>query len=219
MNVELLKQFIDYSLITEEEVDTYHLTRHFMYKSLKDVLVNYDDCGKRCLSISKSIRLLNVLGLNRCEAVKSVYPQDNMLDLSKYQGFDFCVSDQVLEHVEGDPFTAFQSSVNVLKPGGIVCHTTCFLNEIHHESSMNLEPELAKDYWRFSTKALELLATKSNCNVILCQSWGNKTARFLIDNGYRHAKIPNNPNHPMYKIAMENDLRYPIHTWVVAQKI
>jgi SAM-dependent methyltransferase len=217
MNINLLKQFIDYTLTTNID-NTYHLTRYYMYNSLKDTLIDYDATDKKCLSISHSNKLCNILGLNKCTIIESNYPQDNILNLKHYENFDFCISDQVLEHVEGDPFVAFQSSVDVLKPGGIVCHTTCFLNEIHDQASMTLEPEKSKDYWRFSIKALELLAIQSDCNILCSHSWGNKDARFLIDNGYRFAKIPDDINHPMNKIAMDNDLRFPIHTWIVAQK-
>jgi 2-polyprenyl-3-methyl-5-hydroxy-6-metoxy-1,4-benzoquinol methylase len=41
------------------------------------------------------------------------------------------VSDQVLEHVVGDPQTAIDETLRVLRPGGIVIHTTCFMNPIH----------------------------------------------------------------------------------------
>ena len=38
---------------------------------------------------------------------------------------------QVLEHIGGDPFTAVDETFRVLKEGGIVLHTTCFISPIH----------------------------------------------------------------------------------------
>ena len=38
--------------------------------------------------------------------------------------FDFVVSDQVLEHVEGDPYVAVAETLRVLKPWRHAIHTT-----------------------------------------------------------------------------------------------
>jgi ubiquinone/menaquinone biosynthesis C-methylase UbiE len=60
-------------------------------------------------------------------------PEFDFLDLHTFgdNTFDAVASDQVLEHVEGDPFVAIAESVRVVKAGGFVVHTTCFLNSLH----------------------------------------------------------------------------------------
>lgn len=55
--------------------------------------------------------------------------------------FDFCISDQVLENIEGNPFKAFSETARVVKKGGRVCHITCFINGIHGAPN---------DFWRYT---------------------------------------------------------------------
>ena len=45
--------------------------------------------------------------------------------------FDYVLSDQVLEHVEGNPQQAIDEGYRVLRPDGVAVHTTCFINPVH----------------------------------------------------------------------------------------
>ena len=128
----------------------HRLTRFSMYRALSNVLAAHDGLSKSCLAISGSNRLSLVLGLKAARIVEAGYPEHTMLSLGFPDGaLDFCVSDQVLEHVEGDPFDAVRESFRVVRPGGFVVHTTCLLNPIHREPG---------DFWRFTPDALALSA-------------------------------------------------------------
>ena len=124
------------------------------------------------------------------------------------EAFDFVLSDQVLEHVAGNPQQAIDESLRVLRPGGIAVHTTCFINPIH---------DAPGDYWRFTPNALRLLSSKFS-KIIACDGWGNFEAWFIIRNGLRFDGVPHAKWHPLHHIAMKNDPLWPIVTWVVAQK-
>lgn len=188
----------------------YHITRHAMYTALKNKLAAHDHAQKRCLSISGSNGLGQTLGLKASAYVAADYPDHDMSNLGFGDGeFDFCISDQVLEHVEGDPFAAVQESARVVKPGGFICHTTCFINEIHG---------VPKDFWRFTPDSLALLCGAADCEIITCDGWGNREAWALIDLGFRFTKIPNDPANPIHKLAIRNEPLWPIVVWVLAQK-
>ena len=107
-----------------------HITRYTMYKKLSELPVRIPNGGK-ILSVSQSSNLCSVIGINPTELVEADYPEHNILCLnfaSDY--FDFVLSDQVLEHVEGNPEQAIDECFRVLRPGGIAVHTTCFVNPI-----------------------------------------------------------------------------------------
>ena len=68
------------------------------------------------------------LGFADEQITDAAYPEHTMFDLPFEDGqFDAVVSDQVLEHLEGDPGDAIDETFRVLKPGGIALHTTCFI--------------------------------------------------------------------------------------------
>lgn len=205
---ETVKSLIEYSLKKATEKSD-HITRLAMYKHLTNKLAGFDSEEKKCLAISHSAGLGRLLGLKSIKYDSANYPEVNIMDLSLFQGYDFCVSDQVFEHIEGNPFLAFQETVNVLKPGGIVCHTTCFINHIHG---------VPKDFWRFTPDALALLSSASGCETLDCGGWGNREAWALIDLGFRFAKLPADEDHPLHKLAMKNERDWPIVTWIIAQK-
>jgi SAM-dependent methyltransferase len=188
-----------------------HVTRYAMYRALKDVFGQWDSPSKQVLAISKSrIFGVDVLGLKKSRYVEADYPEFNILHLPfDEDAFDFCISDQVLEHIEGDPFAAFKETVRVLKPGGYLCHTTCFVNGVH---------AAPKDFWRFTPAALELLAVSAGCKTIQCAGWGNAEAWSLISLGHRFDRIPDNPEHPLHLVATRSDPLWPIVVWIVAQK-
>ena len=186
-------------------------TRFAMYRALADRLAARDGLRTRCLSISGSSRLAHVLGLKAARIVDAAYPEHTMLKLGFHDAsFDVCVSDQVLEHVEGDPFDAVKESFRVVKPGGFVVHTTCVLNPIHKEPG---------DLWRFTPEALSLLCRTTGGEVTEAGSWGNREALILTQLGIRSHNVPVDPGHPFHRIAIANDPAWPIHTWVVARKL
>lgn len=188
-----------------------HLTRYFMYQHIAEsltALINRPS-EKRVLSISHFVRLCQLLGMTQPEITEANYPEVNMLDLPfKDSLFDYVVSDQVLEHIEGDPQKAMDESWRVLKPGGIAIHTTCFMNEIHGAPS---------DFWRFTPNGLRLLCARFSKVLDAC-GWGNSCAAFLMWLGLRNLLIPRATWHPLSRIATMNNDRIPIVTWIIAQK-
>ncbi len=206
---EFLRAIIAESFKTSQP-GKWNITRHFMYSRLLGMLQNYDNQGKKCLSISHSAFLARLLGLKSAHVTEADYPEHNMLNL-RYpsDAFDFCVSDQVLEHIEGNPYTAFEESVRVTKKGGFIAHTTCFMNEIH---------DTPRDFWRFTPDALCLMAEHCGTTVLENGGWGNKDVWTFMELGFRTTRVPLDPSHPICQMAMKNDDTIPIVTWVIAQK-
>jgi SAM-dependent methyltransferase len=202
------------SLLTFAYADSaakrWHITRFCMYRTLSGRLTASDGADKSVLCISGSQGLARILGLKQAVPRTTAYPEVNLLDLPYPDGsFDFVVSDQVLEHVEGDPFRAVAESIRVLRPGGQAAHTTCFVNEVHGAPS---------DFWRFTPQALKLLVTAAGGEVTLAGGWGSRAALKVIDLGFRMTPIPDNPANPVYQIAMRNEPNFPIVTWVILRK-
>jgi len=186
-----------------------HITRYFMYDHLRRVGESFPSKKGDVLSISHSKKLCVILGIKPTSLVEANYPYHNFLSLRfPDESFDFVLSDQVLEHVKGDPQQAIEESWRVLRPGGIAVHTTCFINPIHAWPS---------DYWRFTPEALRLLGRKFS-RILDCDGWGNFEAWFLIREGLRFDGIPHAKWHPLHRIAIRNDPKWPIVTWIVAQK-
>ncbi|MGH1447871.1 MAG: class I SAM-dependent methyltransferase [Pseudomonadaceae bacterium] len=180
-----------------------------MYKRLGEVGQSLGRQAGKVLSISHSDVLIDVLGLQPTEVVNANYPEHNMLRLGfDDNSFDVVISDQVLEHLEGDPQRAIDECYRVLKPGGLVVHTTCFINPIH---------DAPGDYWRFTPQALELLH-KNWSEVIEFGGWGNFDVWGLVRNHARWIGIPHAKWHPLHRIATRNDPIWPIVTWVIARK-
>jgi len=209
LSKNLTQKLIDFAY-EQSSKKTYHITRLSMYKALGNALLNLDDQKKSCLAIGGSAAFTKILGLHQTKLSIANYPEYNILDL-KFESniFDFCVSDQVLEHVEGDPFLAFSETARVIKPGGYVCHTTCFINKVHG---------VPKDFWRFTLDSLSLLASKSGLDVEILGGWGNRDAMALIESQYRFKPIPDDPKNPIYQLAMQNEIDWPITVWVLARK-
>ncbi|HEY9693960.1 MAG TPA: class I SAM-dependent methyltransferase [Oculatellaceae cyanobacterium] len=186
-----------------------HLTRYSIYKRLEEVMKNNSRCGK-ILSISHSTALCEkLLDTKNSQVIEANYPDYNILSLPfRDNEFDYVVSDQVLEHVEGNPQSAIDESLRVLKPGGIAIHTTCFINPIH---------DAPGDFWRFTPEALKLLCRKFS-KIIDAGGWGNPYVWLLVGLDMRFIGIPEASWHPIHKIATYNDENWPIVTWVIAQK-
>ncbi len=151
------------------------------------------------------------------EIVSADYPDHNILSLRfPDESFDYVVSDQVFEHIEGDPFQAARECHRVLKPGGIAVHTTCFNMHIH--SSDNRTPSEASDFWRFTPQALRLLH-RDWSQILDSGGWGNPQVWSIVaKDGMTFRGVPPISWHPMYKIAMKNDPLWPLVTWVIARK-
>lgn len=185
-------------------------TRFAMYTALTGRLAVHDGLNRTCLSISKSRQLARILGFRAAKLVDAAYPEHTMLSLKFAEAsFDACVSDQVLEHVEGNPFDAVKETFRIVKPGGFVVHTTCLLNPVHREPG---------DFWRFTPDALTLLCRSAGGEVLETGSWGNRQALTLTQLGIRNHKVPKDPQHPLHRIATMNDPNWPILTWVVARR-
>ena len=208
-DAELLRNLLDFAYAGPGP-KRWHVTRFAMYRTLGGRLAQVDGPACRCLSISGSTGLGRVLGLRQATFEDTAYPEVTMTDLPYPDGsFDVVVSDQVLEHVAGDPFRAVAESLRVLRPGGHAVHTTCFINEVHGAPS---------DFWRFTPQALALLGTTAGAAVVLTGGWGNRIALKVIDLGFRMAKIPEDAGNPVYQIATRNEPGFPITTWVILRK-
>jgi len=207
---ETINSLIEWSFATASHTGA-HITRFAMYQTLRDALAAFDSPTKKALAISHSAQFgREVLGIREAQFTSVNYPESNILSLDfPDETFDFCISDQVLEHVQGNPFDAVLETARVIKIGSYICHTTCFINGVHGHPS---------DFWRFTPEALKLIAECSGCDVLDVGGWGNKEAWALIDAGFRFQPIPLDPNHPLHSIATRNDPEWPIVVWVIARK-
>jgi hypothetical protein len=73
------------------------------------------------------------------------------------------------------------------------------------------------DFWRFSPDALKFLCRKFS-RIVDVGGWGNPYVWVVAALGLRNEGIPQGRWHPLHKLAMLNDERWPIVTWIVAQK-
>lgn len=186
-----------------------HITRYSMYKRLQEIAPALPNRDGRVLSVSHSRALAEAVQLEPCELVDADYPDHNILSLGfANESFDYVLSDQVLEHVEGDPFQAISECHRVLRTGGIAIHTTCFINPIHDGPG---------DYWRFTPEALALLHNEWS-EVIESGGWGNFKAWTMMNDGLRFIGVPHSKWHPLHRCAVLNDPLWPIVTWVIARK-
>lgn len=197
------------ALLFRTPIQGHHITRYAMYRSLSG-LFDSQAPNSRVLCISGSDELARVVGLGTADVVGADYPEYSITDLSAFPdaSFDYVLSDQVLEHIEGDPRDAFSESLRVLKPGGVAVHTTCFINPIH---------EYPVDLWRFTPYALRYLASEYS-EIIGCDGWGNRGVWIVEWLGLRFHPVPDVEWHPLHKIATANNPEWPVSTWVVARK-
>jgi SAM-dependent methyltransferase len=191
-----------------------HITRYAMYQHLERAFAEYGaGCEWRVLSISRSERLVQVFGAVRStQVLEANYPEANILELPfAADEFDLVVSDQVLEHVVGDPQRAVDESRRVLKPGGLALHTTCLIQPIHKDARS------PADFWRFTPDALRWLC-RGFSRVVEAGGWGSPYVWLAVGLGLRYEPVPHASWHPLHQLAMKNDPRWPIHTWVAAEK-
>jgi SAM-dependent methyltransferase len=186
-----------------------HVTRFAMYERLGEVGRALPKRSGRVLSISRSTNLIGVVGVESSEVVEADYPEHDLLALDFGDAeFDFVLADQVLEHVAGSPQRAVDECFRVLRPGGILVLTTCFINPIHDEPD---------DYWRFTPHALRLLARGASA-ILDCDGWGNFDVWRVVRYGLRFEGVPRASWHPLHAVAVQNDPEWPIVTWLVARK-
>ena len=205
-----LRALIEHALADPSGPARWHITRVAMYRALENRLRHLDSSSRRCLCISQSRPLARVLGLGKCAMTVTSFPDVDILALPYADGeFDFVIADQVLEHVAGDPFRAMAECARVAKPGGTIVHTTCFINFLH---------QLPTDFWRFSPAALDLLARHAGGEDIATGGWGSRDAWTYMELGYRMRKVPEAPGNPIFELAMRNEKRWPVTTWVTFRK-
>ena len=185
-----------------------HITRYYMYQHLAKVLENQSHRGK-ILSISHSKNLWQFFDLKNSQIIEANYPDYNILALPFADNeFDYVISDQVLEHVEGSPQLAIDETYRVLKPGGMAIHTTCFINPVH---------DYPGDFWRFTPEALKFLCREFS-KIIDVDGWGNRYVWMIDWLELRYEGIPEAQWHPLYKIANRNNKDWPVVTWIIAVK-
>jgi SAM-dependent methyltransferase len=161
------------------------------------------------LSISGSVGLCRVLGFGPDQITEANYPEFDVLGLPFPDSvFDAVVSDQVLEHVQGDPRRAIAESVRVLKPGGLCVHTSCLINPVHFGPG---------DFWRFTPDGLGLLV-EEGVELVETGGWGNRTAVIALALGLRTVPVPHLRWHPVHRLAVASDPDWLITTWLVARK-
>ena len=185
-----------------------HVTRFQLYRHLLRHQIARP-AEAQVLAVSGSERLALTFGYARNQIQAIDYPEHDLLSLRFDDNtFDALFADQVIEHVAGDPFTAFSESFRVVKPGGMVVYATVFIYPIHNAPA---------DYWRFTPVGLRLLAEKHG-DIIDVGGWGNFWIWPYIELGLVDTPIPLASWHPLHKLATHNDPLWPVVTWVVACK-
>jgi SAM-dependent methyltransferase len=184
--------------------------RFSMYEALEAFVPPLVPTEKaKVLAIGNSWVLAKMIAPN-ATIVEANYPEYNILSLPfPDDTFDVVVTDQVLEHVEGDPFVAVEECRRVLKLAGIAVHTAPLLIQIHGFPS---------DFWRFTPDGLALLA-RGHSEVLMADGWGNRYLWLLSWSGVLFGRqVPLAAWHPYHRIAVINEPHYPIAVWVVARK-
>jgi SAM-dependent methyltransferase len=190
----------------------HHMTRYAMYHHIERTIPTFaQPAGARVLALSRSNDMLSLISRPDAVMTAGEYPEYDVLSLSNVadHSYDYLLCDQVLEHLEGNPQDAFDAVYRVLKPGGIAVLTTCMMQEIHGGQKPNGE---WRDYYRFTPWGLKYLAKQFSRAEH--GSWGNRAVFF----GLRYLPVPHAEWHPLHKIAMYNQERFPILTWVIVQK-
>lgn len=187
----------------------YPVTRFAMYSALAEICCPHVPEIRRCLVVSGSGRLALALGIPAEAIHEAAYPEVDVRSLPfADEEFDAVVSDQVLEHVAAPPSHVVREAARVVRPGGLIVHTTCFVNPRHDAPS---------DYWRFSPEALELLVEAAGDRVVSSGSWGNRYVLAGDAVGLRYLPVNTARTWSLtHRLATLNQEKWPIVTWVVA---
>jgi SAM-dependent methyltransferase len=183
--------------------------RYAMYKQLQACFrAGPVPENARVLSISHSRYLISLLTDRPCEITEANYPDCNILNLPFADNeFDLVVSDQVFEHIEGNPQRAMDETLRVVKPGGRVVHTTCFQIPYHGPG----------DYWRYTPEGLAYLCRQAR-KVDQAAGWGHPLVPLVTGLGLGWADVPEARWHPFHWLATVNWPSYVHVVWVVATK-
>lgn len=185
-----------------------HVTRYYMYQQISKFNAPQKE-NLKVLSISESQYLAKLLGFKDNQITDISYPEYNILKLPFKDGeFDAIVSDQVLEHLEGNPQQAIDEMFRVLKPQGICLHTTCFIYPIH---------SCPNDFWRFTPEALKYLM-QPHGEILEVNGWGNPLVWLYVGMGLQYQAIPHARWHPAHWLATKNNNSWPIVTWALVKK-
>lgn len=193
------------------------MTRHFMYSNIFASL-NLPLRGKilgvsglKYFRGSKNYTPDREIIAKDAEITETHFPETSFLQLPYEDNFfDVVISDQVLEHIEGDVQKAMDESRRVLKTGGIAIHTSVCIQPIHWGP---------KDLWRFTPDGLRHLC-RDFSEIITCESWGNRWAHtlfFLYDRS-RDWDVPKRKFSILHWLATYNDTLYPLTVWIVVKK-
>jgi SAM-dependent methyltransferase len=186
----------------------YPFVRHAMYISIENIGKRLEKKNSDVLSISHSTHLIEMLGIKADTVTEANYPEKNILNLPySDNNFDFILSDQVFEHIEGNPQQAIDESFRVLKPGGVLLHTTCFVLAYHGPG----------DFWRYSPEGLSYLCRKSS-EIIESSGWGHPFVYFFTFLGLVHTKVPLSRWHPFNWVATFRRPSYDYMVWIAAKK-
>jgi len=185
-----------------------HLSRFLLYKSLAGLAAGTN--ASAVASISGSQRLCQIMGFST-EAIRNLdYPAHDVRSLNFPDCyFDACIADQVLEHVEEDPFLVLRECARVTKPNGIVVQATVMTYPIHFGP---------KDLWRFTPEGMLLLIERAGLKPLHSGSWGGRRAVGLSMLGLGQMRVPKNPLHPVRRIAMDSGAEWPVVVWAVGKK-
>jgi len=179
-----------------------------MYESIRTSFPREPRTGC-ALSVSHSRNLLELVGFKCSTLTESNHPEGSIFDIQgDSETYDIVVSDQVLEHIEGSPSDAIKELLRVLKPGGIMLHTTCMLVPIHGSD----------DFWRFTPNGLKVLVESCGADCIVTAGSGHPIQFFFNFTCWSHLPVPANRRHPFNWLARLNRPSYPNVVWVIARK-
>jgi ubiquinone/menaquinone biosynthesis C-methylase UbiE len=207
--IKLSQTLWDLSILGLSKGD--HIVRYAMYHRIKNSMADFNYKGQ-VLSISHSDYLCKLIGAKEEQIIGAAYPEHNICNLKfPDETFDAVASDQVFEHIECYPSQAINECYRVLKPGGIMVHTTCFMTPFHGSPTFGVPGDA--DYWRYTP----LLCQKFS-KVIAADGWGNPFMPIIGGLGLIHKPVPNALWHPLHKLAMYDRKSYSYVVWVIAQK-
>jgi len=150
------------------------LSRYAMYKKIEKALKSASlfPLQGEVLGVSGIDDFQDLVEGKNTQITETSWPEVNILNLPfPNESFDVVISNQVLEHIEGNPQQAIDESRRVLKKGGIAIHTTVFMYRIHQKKP--------GDFWRFSTDGLRYLC-RDFSEIISCDGWGNRISQILF---------------------------------------
>lgn len=157
-----------------------------MYESIRTSFPLEPKIGN-ALSILYSKNLLDLVGFECLSPTEINYPEGSIFNIeSENERFDIIVSDQVLEHIDGNPSDAIKELLRVLKPGGIMLHTTCMLVPVHGED----------DFWRFTLNGLRTLIESCGAECLMSAGAGHPIQFLFNLTGWSHLSTPINRMHP-----------------------